>query len=542
MSLGMQEILPDGGLASFQDHVSRIADLGRYEDAYIVHAAEGETVVPMAVFDENPRLKMMLFAQMRDMGIDPERYIVGNELNSINPVTGQPEFFLKQIFKSAKKALKTIAPYAGTIAGLAGLGPMGSAIVGAGVPLLMGEDMSTAIAGGLGGYGAGTAFGSRFGADPNYVFKGGLEGSLGRMKKNLGFGQTAGSQKLDAETATQLGLGENATWAEVAKDEALRKRHDWLMNKGILQNPASASWEPFAKTAAAFAPLAVSGKDEDEGGKPEWWDDDIYGSWWGASFAPAPITSADGGIINAYDRGGPVDMPYDPEGYPHQKYKPDYDTFTGLAEREDAIPALMSTGLQDKFDKVGLQKFVDPDPDFDPADYKEGYLMLMQNLHPDTDREIHEQEYDNWFTWADPTTEEYQNRKNRLLKLLSNLPGGGAGYESAYDINPDLLPPDQMMSPRPDFEKFEQDTQDKYQYTQDKYADGGIAHLAGGSFPRMTGAISGPGGPRDDMVPAMLSDGEFVMTAEAVRNAGGGDRREGARRMYQLMNQLQGVA
>ena len=79
-------------------------------------------------------------------------------------------------------------------------------------------------------------------------------------------------------------------------------------------------------------------------------------------------------------------------------------------------------------------------------------------------------------------------------------------------------------------------------YTEDKYADGGIAHLAGGSFPRMSGAISGPGGPRDDMVPAMLSDGEFVMTADAVRNAGGGDRREGARRMYQLMNQLQGVA
>ena len=81
-----------------------------------------------------------------------------------------------------------------------------------------------------------------------------------------------------------------------------------------------------------------------------------------------------------------------------------------------------------------------------------------------------------------------------------------------------------------------------HDYTEDKYADGGIAHLANGAFPRMSGAISGPGGPRDDMVPAMLSDGEFVMTADAVRNAGGGDRREGARRMYQLMNQLQGVA
>ena len=92
-------------------------------------------------------------------------------------------------------------------------------------------------------------------------------------------------------------------------------------------------------------------------------------------------------------------------------------------------------------------------------------------------------------------------------------------------------------------EGMEDITQNKdTEYTEDKYADGGIAHLAGGSFPRMSGAIAGPGGPKDDMVPAMLSDGEFVMTADAVRNAGGGNRREGARRMYQLMNQLQGVA
>ncbi len=78
-----------------------------------------------------------------------------------------------------------------------------------------------------------------------------------------------------------------------------------------------------------------------------------------------------------------------------------------------------------------------------------------------------------------------------------------------------------------------------HDYTESKYADGGIAHLSAGAFPRMTGAIAGPGGPKDDMVPAMLSDGEFVMTADAVRNAGGGSRREGARRMYQLMNQLE---
>ena len=37
---------------------------------------------------------------------------------------------------------------------------------------------------------------------------------------------------------------------------------------------------------------------------------------------------------------------------------------------------------------------------------------------------------------------------------------------------------------------------------------------------------------------AMLSDGEFVMTANAVRNLGGGDRMVGAKRMYNMMNSL----
>jgi hypothetical protein len=45
-----------------------------------------------------------------------------------------------------------------------------------------------------------------------------------------------------------------------------------------------------------------------------------------------------------------------------------------------------------------------------------------------------------------------------------------------------------------------------------------------------------------DDVPARLSKNEFVFTAKAVRNAGGGDVRKGAKRMYQVMNQLEARA
>jgi hypothetical protein len=68
-------------------------------------------------------------------------------------------------------------------------------------------------------------------------------------------------------------------------------------------------------------------------------------------------------------------------------------------------------------------------------------------------------------------------------------------------------------------------------------AQGGPANPE--SFPRRNGAINGPGTATSDSIPAMLSDGEFVFTARAVRGAGGGSRRDGAKRMYQMMKQFE---
>jgi hypothetical protein len=73
-----------------------------------------------------------------------------------------------------------------------------------------------------------------------------------------------------------------------------------------------------------------------------------------------------------------------------------------------------------------------------------------------------------------------------------------------------------------------------------RMAKGGDAQMT--NFPRKTGPINGPGTGTSDDIPAMLSDGEFVFTAKAVRNAGGGSRRKGAARMYKLMKKLEGGA
>ena len=52
------------------------------------------------------------------------------------------------------------------------------------------------------------------------------------------------------------------------------------------------------------------------------------------------------------------------------------------------------------------------------------------------------------------------------------------------------------------------------------------------------GAVQGPGTETSDSIPAQLSNNEFVMTADAVRAAGGGNIDAGAQKLYGIMNAL----
>ena len=76
-----------------------------------------------------------------------------------------------------------------------------------------------------------------------------------------------------------------------------------------------------------------------------------------------------------------------------------------------------------------------------------------------------------------------------------------------------------------------------------KMKDGGIMDLGGKEMDLRGGGFVPIGKKeRADDVPARLSKNEFVMTADAVRAAGGGDINEGARRMYETMNRLEARA
>ena len=101
-----------------------LASMGRMEDTELAHVAPGERIVPSDILGEQGN--EMLDAAFIRAGLDPIEYTAGSGQQSINPMTGMPEYtsFFKRLFKKVKK----LAPIIGATVGFSMGGPMGSAI------------------------------------------------------------------------------------------------------------------------------------------------------------------------------------------------------------------------------------------------------------------------------------------------------------------------------------------------------------------------------------------------------------------------------
>jgi hypothetical protein len=248
-----EENFGNSGIANFDSVATRMASYGRYGDDKLVHAETGELVVPKALIENNPELRDSIFGHLKDMGIeDPERYVVGSRANSINPDTGLPEFFLKDIFDKVGDVIRKVAKPVLTIAGAA-FGPYGAAL-GAGIGgLIQGESAEQALFSGLTA-GAGSALFSGF-APGEGTFLGKVGSSLttnpldyarnvtapllGQGGKELPFiGQTAQTPGLPGAGTTTLG-------------EAFKSGKDFLMGTGGAEPPSFLrKYGPLAAIAA----------------------------------------------------------------------------------------------------------------------------------------------------------------------------------------------------------------------------------------------------------------------------------------------------
>ena len=223
------------GINSMKEVADRMASMGRNGDNYIIHATEQEVVVPRDVVENNPELVGKIKQAIAADGTDPERYVVGSKSNSINPYTGQPEFFkalkklvkkVKNVFKKAAKIIVPLAinyflPGAATALGFAGTAAVGAGIGG----LIQGESIGDALkSAAIGGITAGVAGGvykgfQSMGADGPGFFQGFKSGVVGTLP--AGFQQ--GAEKF-------LGTGQSAQAAPVTNTEISAQMNEIMKN------------------------------------------------------------------------------------------------------------------------------------------------------------------------------------------------------------------------------------------------------------------------------------------------------------------------
>ena len=546
---------PTTGIGAVRDVADKLAEFGRYEDTYMVHAAEGETVVPMEVFNQNPRLKESLFAQMREMGIDPEEYIVGSELNSLNPVTGQPEFFLKKFWtklkKAAKKAFKVVIPIIVQAVLTPILGPMGAsaatsflnakyygastkdAFKSAGIAAL-----TTGILKGAQGFakaGKGATFGERMAGFKQGVgasITGSQNLALGNQKPNklaemLGAKDTRGPSVADIDAGTAAAMA-NEAGAGVPAGQGT------VTEAGVQSSGAVTSADSANPRGIGSAPIP---------------DTSI------------PDTSSVGSIAqqNARDRALLT------------------NSVSDLTGQTVDVPGLDSSQLSATEMRNNLQQSAFDPATLKPASVGERFTNIFtdqQNVPGGTFQEVlgDVKEFvlpsrpddvavmrDALNLGPDVAVEEVTTKFAALPQVLQDkaikdAQGGlfnryavpaALGYAALSASSPEVEEggvPD-FFDSRSAMDVFRSNpSQYGYGYgTYGPYKPPGMAD-GGQAFPRRDGAIAGPGTGTSDDIPAMLSDGEFVMTAQAVRGAGGGSRQNGMRRMYDMMRNFEGAA
>ena len=552
--------LPSGGIASVKQVADKLAEYGRHEDEYMVHAAEGETVIPMEVFRKNPILKENIYRQMRDMGLEPERYVVGNELNSINPVTGQPEFFIKKLFKKLgrflKKAIKVVLPIALNFV-FPGLGVIASAAIGSGVGgLIQGESFGEALkSAAIGGLTAGAVKG--------------ISGGIGSVKAGgkFGTGFKAGVTAPAGTSAFQA--GKSSVYTPTAAD--LATKGEMLYGKvdfDALQTPPPASVPTSGVPSGAeqlvgpkppvTGPSAVqevlpkatetvtSPTTATKSVRQIIKDFDADTAMYKAGRIPGGETGSLGGMdaagVNVSDKIGEA---ISASGDPGQAttFGDALQRITGTGEYtgyRDVLGGLKDLYLppsfrtDDQILRILREKGINPASEFGKAQMKSlASRGIFQRFAPAV---ITAMGIGNLMnpTESPEAVDFSQEGISQALTLLEANPeqydpfGGaeitprGAGSYGAYEIQP-LYNMGYQSQPR-----------------TIGAANGGGMNIE--DFPPRIGAISGPGTETSDDIPAMLSDGEFVMTAEAVRGAGNGSREAGMRNMYQMMNRFEGMA
>jgi len=553
-----KEEFGDSGIANFQEVASRMASYGRFGDDSLAHVETGELIVPKALIDQSPELKESIFNHLKELGVeDPERYVVGTDRNSINPETGLPEFFLKKIFRGAKKlvsgvakgvkkafksvgkVLKKVAPVVLPIAlAMTPLGPIYGAALGSGIgTLVQGGSIKDALKSALISGASGAVFtgvSSKLGGG---TFVGGVKDAAANPLGRLGqTGSAISSGDPFQSFSTPVDPGDIP--AEIRADQS---RMDTLMGKS--------GTTPADVQQAAMQPQNNLA------------DVELYSGSYGQNIPPQPNvtggnfaeaelynqayggtpTQTTGGITQTgqgvttgsqtatdssfFDRmKGYASDAKDFAGDVYSDYlSPSRNQLTNSEMVQGANKLVQESGGQLSFDKAmeltaaqSGGSFIQNYAPLAAAGVGAAYLGGAFEPAPVEDPNLVQRNADGSVTTgsdliaADPN--EYlvaggdprYSSGQYVVGTRYGLPSGGQTYR-----NPFMRP--QMYA-----------------------ADGGEV------YPRRNGGIMpNEGVPDQDSVRALLMPGEFVMTKDAVRGLGNGNLNQGINNMYSMMRNLE---
>ena len=553
------------GIGSMHKQAKKLAEYGRHGDIYFVHAAEGETVVPMEVLNANPKVKDMLFNQMREMGLDPDEFVVGNELNSINPVTGMPEFFFSKVWRKVKKVAKKVVkfakkaapyviplvlsafgvPFLGTMApGMFGAGTFGAAFMGGGISsLVQGGSLKDALKAGAvaGVMNIGTS-------GLKSAFTGGdfMEGAMKSVYNPQA--ATFGTQ-LERFAGAIDPSGPEGSWSQFLGGQAPTSVDYW-------DAPVSAPIEPTKPNISGqtIPPRTMAGTEMPVG-------DPIKS---GSLMADARAYQASSGFPEPYNLRQPfnvatVDAANIPvpggarasvttgareAGIAQTAAEKAFEDAVDKAPWYKSIPSPGST-------RIGPAEFVaalPPGVDVGPEVMKEaikavnpGYISdyglmaavpaagygIYEATQPSAEEEEAERERKAKEKLKKERAEWYLTTGEHLFEQSRRYPPGHALHDPDEYWKYVPRPPRRMMAG-----------------TSQGAASASLFGARGGlaEYPPRDLLVEGPGTERSDEIPAMLSDGEFVMNSKSVRGAdpsGRGNRYAGANNLYNMMRNFE---
>ena len=594
-------LVPDNGIHTLKDAADMLADFGRRGDIYIAHVAEGETVIPLPVLNANPKMKKMIWQQFEEMGIDPEQYIVGTELNMTNPATGVREFGffsgIKKVFKKVKKVVKKVvkkikpilkaaiplviglaAPYLLPAAPLwlsGGLGSLaGSFIAGERDPKALALSFGLGAAGGafkskfMNGP-EGSWFGSK--ANPGASFMD-FGGEAGGGIANLGTALTP-SNPLNPETwglTTFNPLSDSSELAPVAPSDTLAGAG----SSNIASNRAVPAGRGGIYDTTQLEQQIAAGQQPST-------------SYFGPGQGQIPI--GDGTYVagDQYAMSDPNTINYATDASPVRDTATSYLDMTGgntpiqsrnltgsqffgdgysPSSNVGASPTLgeppnwFERNIWDSDPNIGgqgegwLESYISPNrSSIQPTaedygrmgqamgDAEAAYLLKKGEAMTPAMREGLEKQYMAGMTpgpvrkyWpmaalgtAGAVGADYLTDGKVLGLWTPNEDTDGDGVPDAY-----RAPTGELYYNDPTKYGYGSDFYgDNPYYTQEHvptYVQQQPVQVAGG------GEIVGPGTSTSDSIPALLSDGEFVVNAATVEGIGGGDRKEGAKKLYAM--------